>query len=330
MGDWKIYKKEQEPHEIGKLPEIPPWRDFSKSKTELRGRTFQATDREVEVVNLAIYLRRPILITGPPGSGKSSLAFSVAWQLKLGKVLHWSINSRSTLKEGIYSYDAIARLRDANLRQPNDKNQKSPTHKSTEDIGRYIRLGPLGTAFFPAHNNRPRVLLIDEIDKSDIDLPNDLLHVFEEGEFIIPELMRVADETGEVAVMPFDGEKDNDKVKINQGKIRCEQFPLVFMTSNGERDLPPAFLRRCLQSDIKPPDEKQLDSIIQAHLGGEDINSEESGDLIKSFIEKRGESGVVATDQLLNAIFMLARNKKIAPNELENLKGVLFKEIGRR
>jgi MoxR-like ATPase len=330
MGDWKIYKKEQEPHEIGELPEIPPWRDFSKSKTDLRGRTFQATDREVEVVNLAIYLRRPILITGPPGSGKSSLAFSVAWTLNLGNVLHWAINSHSTRKEGLYSYDAIARLRDANLEQSRHKDQKGPTPKSIEDIGLYITLGPLGTAFFPAPNNRPRVLLIDEIDKSDIDLPNDLLHVFEEGEFIIPELVRLGDKTKKVAVMPFDGEKEEDKVKIKGGKIRCEQFPLVFMTSNGERDLPPAFLRRCLQLDIKPPDEKQLNSIIKAHLGVEDINSEESGELIKSFIEKRGESGVVATDQLLNAIFMLARNKKIAPNELKNLKEVLFKELGRR
>ena len=88
MDDWKIYKGDQEPNDIGELPEVPPWRDFSKSKTELRGCTFRSTTHEVEVVNLAIYLRRPILVTGPPGSGKSSLAFSVAWELKLGSVLH--------------------------------------------------------------------------------------------------------------------------------------------------------------------------------------------------------------------------------------------------
>lgn len=332
MKDWKIYKGDQKPHDVGEIPPMPPWRDFSKSKTELRGCTFCSTGHEIEVVNLAIYLRRPILVTGSPGNGKSSLAYSVAWELNLGKVLHWAINSRSALKEGLYSYDAIARLRDANLEQFKYKDQKIGKNDSMEDIdiGRYIRLGPLGTAFFPAPDRRPRVLLIDEIDKSDIDLPNDLLHVFEDGEFVIPELMRTADKIKDVSVLPFDGEKDEDKVRIKGGKIRCEQFPLVFLTSNGERDLPPAFLRRCLRLDIKPPDENQLESIIKAHLGDEDTKSKESWELIKLFIEKRGASGIVATDQLLNAIFMLAKRKNMSPDEWENLKGVLLREISQR
>jgi hypothetical protein len=116
MDAWKIYRGADAPHDgIERLPPPPPWRDFARPRS--RGNTFLAPARAVDVVNAALYLRRPLLVTGPPGSGKSSLAYAVAWELRLEPVLHWSINSRSTLAEGLYQYDALARLRDANLEQ---------------------------------------------------------------------------------------------------------------------------------------------------------------------------------------------------------------------
>ncbi|MFM6814789.1 MAG: AAA family ATPase, partial [Dolichospermum sp.] len=126
------------------------------------------------------------------GTGKTSLAYAVAYELGLGEVLHWPITTRTTLKDGLYSYDAIGRLQDA----------KDKDKDNLAEIGKYINLGSLGTALLPSE--KPRVLLIDEIDKSDIDLPNDLLHIFEEGEFEIPELRRIADKIAQVEVQTAD------------------------------------------------------------------------------------------------------------------------------
>jgi len=148
---------------ISKLPDPPPWRRFGTQRP--RGTTFQASPEEKQAINAALYLRRPLLVTGKPGTGKTSLAFAVANELKLGRVLRWSITSRSTVSEGLYRYDAIGRMQDRQLHP-----------KETPDIGKYLRLGPLGTALLPS--KLPRVLLVDELDKSDIDLPNDLLDIF--------------------------------------------------------------------------------------------------------------------------------------------------------
>lgn len=314
MSDWLIYRGTGEPHDdlATKLPPPPSWRTFdgdpvvtplfgSESSAarrlgELaRAATYQPSSDEVELINAALYLRRPLLVTGKPGTGKSTLAHSVARELKLGPALYWPITSRSSRLEGLYQYDAIARLQDASLGQ-----QSGGQADLNLDIGRYIRLGPLGTALLPYQ--WPRVLLIDELDKSDIDLPNDLLTIFEDGEYEIRELSRIARERPEARVLIHDG---TDHVTIRGGTVKCCAFPLVIITSNGERDFPPPFLRRCLRLDIKPPDGERLAAIVRAHLG--DQEAEESAGLIDVFVRRR-DDGDLATDQLLNAIFLAFRH----------------------
>lgn len=317
--DWKIYHGDRQSRTLEQYPDPPPWRDFEANRRE-RGATYESSEEEIRLVNAAIHLRRPLLITGQPGSGKSSLAYAVAYELGLGEVLRWSITSRTTLTDGLYRYDAIGRLQETNLR----KSDEPPP-----PIGRYLRLGPLGTALaVPKEKKQPRVLLVDEIDKSDIDLPNDLLHVFEEGEFSIPELERLAEaeaETDEqrepVYVRPAD---TGDEIEIPDGKVRCGVFPIVFFTSNGEREFPPAFYRRCLRLDLKQPNEAKLKRIVAAHLGEEALDAQ-AQELISRFLEL-SEGQVLATDQLLQAIFLVSRSH-VPPEEWEELKRAIFRNL---
>lgn len=323
MAEWHIFRAGADPHDgITRLPPPPPWRAF-RTRTETGAAAHRVGPQEVELVNAALYLRRPLLVTGPPGVGKSTLALTVAAQLQLGPVLRWSINSRSTLADGLYQYDALARLRDANLR---DRAATGAT--ATEDVGQYIKLGPLGTALYPTE--RPRVLLIDEIDKSDIDLPNDLLHVFEEGEYEIPELTRLAGASAEVdapvRVYPHDARSARDRVPVSGGRVRCATFPVVVLTSNGERELPPAFLRRCLRLDLAAPGPERLKEIVEAHLGTD--RAAEAGDLIAAFVARRNEGQLLATDQLLNAVFMLAQPHAPTGADREALLKVILRELG--
>jgi MoxR-like ATPase len=307
MTPWPIFKGDNQPsNAIESLPAAPPWRQFSASRP--RGETFRASPGEIRAVNSALYLRRPLLVTGKPGTGKTSLAYAVAHDLKLGRVLRWSITSRSTLSEGLYRYDAIGRMQD------------SQVHKgATPNIGNYLRLGPLGTALLPS--NRPKVLLVDELDKSDIDLPNDLLNIFEEGEYEIPELARL--EQHDISVRMYES---SETTVIHDGRVRCLEFPFVVITSNGEREFPPAFLRRCLRLDIDPPNPEKLARIVRAHFD-KDIESQ-AGPLITDFIERRA-SGDIATDQLLNAIFLVTDCKVVSSDEeREELKTTLLRTLG--
>ncbi|MFF0077045.1 AAA family ATPase [Streptomyces sp. NPDC005494] len=298
MSLWPVYTGTSRPHDaIDQLPPPPPWRAFdggpalpvpaeddasSPDRTH-RAQTYQPTEKSVQLVNAALYLRRPLLVTGPPGSGKSSLPYAVARELRLGPVLRWNITSRATLADGLYQYDPLSRLYAAG-RRPEDS-----------DVEHHLRLGPLGTALLPYE--RPRVLLVDEIDKSDLDLPNDLLNILEEGQFEIPELTRVARTHPEANVMTADSE---ERAPVRHGRVRCRAFPLVVLTSNGEREFPPAFLRRCVTLELKQPLPAHLEDIVRAHLGELD---DEARALISAFLAK-GSGGELATDQLLNAVYL--------------------------
>jgi MoxR-like ATPase len=311
--DWLIYRGTGDPHDgIRDLPEPPPWRRFNRPPggTE-QARTYQIGAAEVDVVNAALRLRRPLLVTGKPGTGKTSLADSIAHELKLGTVLRWSITSRSILADGLYSYDAIGRLQEAGLR--------AGQVKGDMDVGRYIRLGSLGTALLP--QDRPRVLLIDELDKSDIDLPNDLLSVCEEGGFGIRELERLPEEQAAVDVFTADPGR---RTQVHHGRVSCRAFPVIVITSNGEREFPPSFLRRCLQLDLKQPGREKLAAIVTAHMGPDALARSEP--LIDAFLDL-ADRGDVATDQLLNAVY-LATSGQQTPEELrEKLSEVLLRPL---
>jgi MoxR-like ATPase len=196
------------------------------------------------------------------------------------------------------------------------------------EIGDYLTLGPLGTALLPS--DKPRVLLIDEIDKSDIDLPNDLLNIFEEGEFEIPELARIPTAQQPVSVREY---QSDNRVRIDKGKVRCTTFPLVVMTSNGERDFPAPFLRRCLRLYIKPPDDQELARIVNAHLEealkGQDAAARERvNDLIAEFVKRRDDRNEsLANDQLLNAIFMVTRELLPKTDDIGGLKEAILKPL---
>lgn len=346
--EWLIYQGAGEPNDgIDRLPPPPPWRSFNGVPAQAEGDVpaLEAAsvrrlgsgrsgvpveqDEELELINAALYLRRPLLVTGAPGSGKSTLAHSIAYELRLGRVLQWPVLSRSTLRDGLYQYDAIGRLQDAQLRQP-EGGEDLPGRRlagargAYAEIGRYIRLGPLGTALLPTA--KPRVLLVDELDKSDIDLPNDLLNVLEEGEFEIPELSRIAEEDGRdtVTVRTDDGRS----VQVRQGKVRCAAFPVVVMTSNGERDFPLPLLRRCIHLELRSPDRARLAAMVEAHFGsGAEAHHET---LIDQFLSSApGE--LKAADQLLNAIYLArhsAGDTEAGPESRQQLADRLMRPLG--
>ncbi|MDR3083251.1 MAG: MoxR family ATPase [Streptomyces sp.] len=349
---WWIYRGTGQPLTDIRLADIlpppPAWRDFAggpvlppvpaqSADTDRRlGVVGRATPRQnphdIDVINTALLLRRPLLVTGRPGIGKSTLAYLVARELGLGRVLHWGITSRSTLRSGLYEYDAIARAQAALGRGPAGASLPSPSSAPNASdgasavgpevaprIGDFVRLGPLGTALLPYE--LPRALLIDELDKSDIDLPNDLLHVLENGSYDIPELVRARRQESQVEVFTDD---PDGRVAVTDGRVQCRAFPFVVITSNGERQFPPAFLRRCVRLDVSPPREDQLAAMIAAHFR-DDGGRHQS--LIRSFLERSRQNGGLATDQLLNAVFLRTAGVRDDDESWSELLDALWREL---
>jgi MoxR-like ATPase len=225
----------------------------------------------VEAVNLTIFLeKRPLLIKGDPGSGKTRLAQAVASELDL-PYEPWYIKSTSRARDGLYTYDAVGRLHDAQL-----VGRIEDGVSDVSDPANYIDLGPLGRAF---QKKERTVVLIDEIDKADIDFPNDLLLELDEQRFII-------EETNE--------------------EIRAHRPPIVFITSNDEKELPDAFLRRCLFFYIEFPSPTQLVEIVNAHFASPpselvDIAIQRFLELRQQMEREKGKTGKkVSTSELLD------------------------------
>lgn len=337
---WRMFAGHQLPGNKGYRRDVPGMpaaqQEAGKGYICIQNSEEDRANALVEMVNAALVLRRPLLLTGDPGVGKSTVAHAVAFELGLGEVLSWPIGSQTTLQQGLYEYDALARLQDANL-----AGGKAP------NIGDYITLGSLGTALAPTKSGRPRALIIDEIDKADPDLPNDLLTVLEQGEFAISELVRVKgrEDLGEVEVTPWDARSDetDDKIKIRGGRVQCATFPFIVMTSNGAREFSDAFLRRCLRLEIEPPSPETLVAIVRRRLNSYAPEGKQASatlktaldafsnedELLTHFLKLRDEkSEIMATSQLLEAMFL--RGTGLSSEILETLvSGIPLTNMGK-
>jgi MoxR-like ATPase len=227
-------------------------------------KNYVATDDLKVAVNAAIVLERPLLVKGEPGTGKTVLAEEVAKALG-APLLTWHIKSTTKAQQGLYEYDAVSRLRDSQLGDAR-----------VSDIRNYIKRGKLWEAF--THEQRP-VLLIDEIDKADIEFPNDLLLELDRMEFHVYE-------TGET--------------------IRAAKRPIVMITSNNEKELPDAFLRRCFFHYIKFPEKETMEQIIEVHFPG--IKQRLVAEAMRIFFEVRDVPGLKkkpSTSELLDWLKLL-------------------------
>ena len=237
-------------------------------------RDYVATDDLRTAVNAAIVLERPLLVKGEPGTGKTVLAREIARALGT-PMIEWNIKSTTKAQQGLYEYDAVARLRDSQLGDTR-----------VHDISNYIRQGKLWEAF--THPQRP-VLLIDEIDKADIEFPNDLLQELDRMEFHVYE-------TGQT--------------------VKAERRPIVLITSNNEKELPDAFLRRCFFHYIKFPDAETMQQIVDVHFPG--IKKKLVNEALSIFFEIREVPGLKkkpSTSELLDWLKLLL-NEDISPETL--------------
>ena len=252
---------------------------------------YVATEDLTIAVNAAVTLERPLLIKGEPGTGKTELAKQVARGLGL-QMIEWNIKSTTKAQQGLYEYDAVSRLRDSQLGE-----------EKVHDVKNYIKKGKLWQAF---EAREKVVLLIDEIDKADIEFPNDLLQELDKMEFFVYE-------TGETVV--------------------ARQRPIVIITSNNEKELPDAFLRRCFFHYIRFPDEETLRKIVKVHHPG--VKDALLTTALTQFFELREQPGVKkkpSTSEVLDWLKLLLAEdlsaediKRDGANALPKLHGALLK-----
>ncbi|MCI5110832.1 MAG: MoxR family ATPase [Marivita sp.] len=253
--------------------------------------SYVATDDLTIAVNAAVTLERPLLVKGEPGTGKTELARQVAAGLGL-KMIEWNIKSTTKAQQGLYEYDAVSRLRDSQLGD-----------ERVNDVRNYIRKGKLWQAF---EAEEKVVLLIDEIDKADIEFPNDLLQELDKMEFHVYE-------TGET--------------------VRARQRPIVIITSNNEKELPDAFLRRCFFHYIRFPDPDTLRRIVEVHHPG--LKEVLLTTALTQFYELREQPGLKkkpSTSEVLDWLKLLLAEdmtaedlKRDGVNALPKLHGALLK-----
>jgi MoxR-like ATPase len=240
-------------------------RKTEQSVAQFKGTERYVATRELEVaVNAAVALERPLLIKGEPGTGKTVLAQEIAKALGY-PLIEWHIKSTTKAQQGLYEYDAVSRLRDGQLGDPR-----------VHDIANYIVRGKLWEAFEADH---PVVLLIDEIDKADIEFPNDLLLEIDRMEFYVYELRR---------------------------SIKARHRPVVIITSNNEKELPDAFLRRCFFHYIRFPDRETMEKIVQTHFPN--IRQDLLREALTVFFDVRGVNELKkkpATSELLDWLKLL-------------------------
>ncbi|MFF6815037.1 AAA family ATPase [Streptomyces sp. NPDC012403] len=313
---WKPYYRGDGEQRNTPLAAPPPWRTFPRTPQH---RQYQPPAGLVDAVNAALHLRRPLLVTGPAGSGKSTVIEQVAHELGLGQVLRWHITSRSTLADALYRYDALGRIHAQSLRAAMTQaaGNRPVRGRGRDDIAPFLQLGPLGTALLPS--TQPRALLVDEIDKSDLDLASDLLEVLERGEFEIPELVRYR--RPRVMVRQWDSQEEHP---IDRGRVHCTQFPFILLTSNGERDFAPAFLRRCIRYTMPPLTADLLHDIVLAHFDRVPASGEE---LVERFAERVAAGEHLAVDQLLNAVALLTGDRAPEDGQYRELQELLLREL---